>query len=200
MKAFVLSRIGRAIILLAAALLQAQETVPGHVKGLPNFHRVNQHIYRGGQPSADGLAALHKMGMKTVLDLRQPAERAAQEDRLLEAWGIKYINIPMPPLSAPTTESVEQALSVLNSSQAWPVFVHCRRGADRTGTVVACYRIQVEGFTNRQAIEEAEKLGLASFQTGKKHFILTWSPPPAGRSFPGLIPLVPAGATPNANR
>ena len=69
-----------------------------------------------------------------------------------------------------------------NSDKAWPVFIHCQRGADRTGTVIACYRILTQGWTNAQAMKEAESLGLASFQTGKKHFILGWNPPPPGRS------------------
>ncbi len=181
-----------ALVAAAGALLQAQQPVPDHVKGLPNFHQVNEHIYRGGQPSADGLAALRTMGVKTVLDLRPPAERGARENNLLEGWGLKYINIPMPALGAPTLESVQQALSVLNSDKAWPVFIHCQRGADRTGTVIACYRILTQGWTNAQAMKEAESLGLASFQTGKKHFILGWNPPPPGRSLDAAIPIVPA--------
>lgn len=180
------------LLLLAAALLQAQQPVPANVKGLPNFHRVNDHVYRGGQPTADGLAVLRDMGIKTVLNLRPSGEQNLNEEKLLKGWGITYLNISMPAVGAPTRESVAEALAVLNTEKDWPVFVHCLRGADRTGTVVACYRIQADGWTNQRAKDEAEGFGLASFQTGKKHFILTWEPPPAERSVGVVAPLAVA--------
>jgi protein tyrosine/serine phosphatase len=46
------------------------------------------------------------------------------------------------------------------------VFVHCRRGADRTGVVVAVYRVCVEGWTKEDAIAE--------MMTGGFHFHSSW--------------------------
>lgn len=191
-----------ASLALLGALLAAQQSAPNgtgvesaaveHIKGLPNFHRVNEHLYRGGQPSAEGLAALRDMGVKTVLNLRPPGEQTLNEENLLKSWGIQYINIPMPALGAPSRESVERALDILHSDKGWPVFVHCHRGADRTGTVVACYRMSHDCWTNSRALEEAQRFGLASVQTGKKHFILAWNPPLGGRCADHLIPLIPA--------
>lgn len=185
-------RLSYSLLLAAAVLLNAQSTVPGRAKGVPNFHRVNEHIYRGGQPSEAGLEALHAMGVKTVLDLRPTTERTVHEDKLLESRGMKYVNIPMPALGAPTLESVQNAIQVLTTDKAWPIFVHCQRGADRTGTVVACYRIQMEGWTSIRAMQEAEHLGLAPFQTGKKHFILSWNPPSGKGSIDSLVPVAPS--------
>lgn len=152
---------------IRAALEQTQ------VNGLHKFYRVDEHIYRSAQPSREGLQALPKLGIKTVIDLRGASERAS-ESELLGSMGIKYVNIPMPALGAPSLESVKQALALLIDQNAWPILVHCERGADRTGTVIACLRISQDGWSNQKALDEAKKLGLASIQTAKKHFILSW--------------------------
>jgi tyrosine-protein phosphatase SIW14 len=180
------------LLLVTAVFLRAQSAAPDYAQGLANFHQVNEHIYRGGQPSAAGLEALHAMGVKTVLDLRSRSDgHGASEQRMLESQGITYVNIAMPALGAPTPESISRALNLLLSDKAWPVFVHCQRGADRTGTVVACLRISNDCWTNGRALEEAERFGLATFQTGKKHFILAWGAPTSGHCLDHLIPLVP---------
>jgi protein tyrosine/serine phosphatase len=186
-------RLCRSLILVGAAVsLLAQSTAPEHAKGLPNFHAVNEHIYRGGQPTDLGLQALRAMGVRTVLDLRPGAERSAHEQELLQSLGIRYVNIPMPSLGAPNDESINKALTVLGSDAGWPVFVHCQRGADRTGTVVACYRMAAECWTPQRALEEAVRLGLEPFQTAKKHYILNWEHPLGERCLDHLLPMAPA--------
>jgi tyrosine-protein phosphatase SIW14 len=152
---------------IRAALEQTQ------VNGLHKFYRVDEHIYRSAQPSREGLQGLPKLGIKTVIDLRGASERAS-ESELLGSMGIKYVNIPMPSLGAPSIESVKQALALLVDQNAWPILIHCERGADRTGTVIACLRMSQDGWSNQKALDEAKRLGLASIQTAKKHFILNW--------------------------
>lgn len=152
---------------IRAALEQTQGN------GLHRFYRVDEHIYRSAQPSREGLQSLAKLGIKTVIDLRGANERAG-ESQLLESIGIKYVNIPMPALGAPSLESVKQALALLIDQNAWPILVHCEHGVDRTGTVIACLRISQDGWSNQKALDEAKRLGLASIQTAKKHFILNW--------------------------
>ena len=56
--------------------------------------------------------------------------------------------------------------ALLNDNSAWPVFVHCRRGADRTGTAIACYRIEHDHWTNQQALAEAKTFGMSSMEVG----------------------------------
>jgi tyrosine-protein phosphatase SIW14 len=152
---------------IRAALAQPQ------VAGLHRFYRVDEHIYRSAQPSREGLEALRKLGIKTVIDLRGDKDRSS-ESQLLESMGIKYVNIPMPALGAPTLASVKQAMALLVDQTAWPILIHCEHGVDRTGTVIACLRISQDGWSNQKALDEAKQLGLASIQTAKKHFILNW--------------------------
>ena len=66
---------------------------------------------------------------------------------------------------------VERALAIINDPANQPVFVHCKHGADRTGTVVAIYRITHDGWSSEQALHEAKKYGLSWIQFGMKDFI-----------------------------
>jgi protein-tyrosine phosphatase len=169
-----------------AALEQPQ------VKGLHRLYRVNEHIYRSAQPTQEGLESLPALGIKTVIDLRGPSERSG-EAQLLESLGIKYVNIPMPPMGSPSVESVKQALALLDDERNWPILVHCKHGVDRTGTVIACFRISEEGWSNQRALDEARLRGLAPTQTAKKHFILNWPAPATGNSQPAHVGQVKSG-------
>jgi tyrosine-protein phosphatase SIW14 len=55
--------------------------------------------------------------------------------------------------------------------------VHCRRGADRTGTVIACYRITHDGWSNRKALQEATSYGMSWIEFGMQRYVLAFQPP-----------------------
>jgi protein tyrosine/serine phosphatase len=82
-------------------------------------------------------------------------------------------------MSAPSAADVEKVMALFNSSDAGPVFVHCRRGADRTGTVVACYRISHEGWDNAKALKEARTNGMSWIETAMQHYVLRYKAPTA---------------------
>ena len=174
------------------------------VSGIPNFHQVNESIYRGGQPSNQAWPGLAKLGVKTVIDLRRVKEHdTGAEARAVEAAGMRYVNIPMNGIVAPTSEQVVKVLGLLDSG---PVFVHCRRGADRTGTVIACYRMRHDGWNNETAFKEAKSLGMSWVEFGMKQYIMAYRTPadhgPAGQvaaasvSDQQPVALKPAGVTP----
>jgi tyrosine-protein phosphatase SIW14 len=142
------------------------------ITGVENFHQVNDHIYRGAQPSDAGFQSLAKLGVKTVIDLRETDSRSALEKKAVEGDGMRYINIPLHGMSAPSPADVEKVIALFNDSSAGPVFVHCRRGADRTGTVVACYRIAHDGWENTKALSEAKADGMSRIEIAMQHYVM----------------------------
>lgn len=140
-------------------------------KPLPNFYRVNDVLYRGGQPTVDGLKRLLQLGVKTIVNLRDSDDRAGAEEAVALAAGFRYFNLPLGSFHRPSNERVAEILSVINASENQPVFVHCNRGADRTGTIVAIYRIANEGWTGDQAKEEAKRFGLGFWQVRMKDYV-----------------------------
>jgi tyrosine-protein phosphatase SIW14 len=164
---------------IAALFVAAAFTLAGQDSGLPNFVTVSDQILRGGQPSDDGFKKLAERGVKTVVDLRWVDEHSIpHEKQIVETDGMRFVSIPMKGIGAPTQEQVSKALSVLEDHDSWPVFVHCRRGSDRTGTVLACYRIAHDHWQNQKALEEAKTYGLSSFERAMRSFIQHYQPGP----------------------
>jgi tyrosine-protein phosphatase SIW14 len=161
------------VILLAQAILYAAGPPAPHVR---NFGELNDHLYRGGTPSAVGLEELHALGVKVIVDLRSSGEGTDVESQQVHKLGMKYVNVPLGAWSAPTQAQLEQILPYLFRSDTEPVFIHCRRGKDRTGTVLACYRIQHDNWNNRRALAEAESYGISRVERGMRSYILHFTP------------------------
>jgi uncharacterized protein (TIGR01244 family) len=140
-------------------------------KELPNFHQVNENLYRGAQPQRGGVKKLSELGVKTVINLRGASDETRKEQAEAEASGMRYFNIPMSALGRPTDEQVERAMAIIDARENWPVFIHCQRGADRTGVIIATYRILRNQWTGEQAIAEAKRFGMARIQFRKKGYI-----------------------------
>jgi len=178
-----LHRWGLAVMALALSLpaspahVETTGKVPSivAVPGIPNFHQVNEHVLRGGQPAAESWPSLARLGVKTVIDLRREDEHStAEEAQAVGAAGMNYVNVPMRGMSSPTNEQIVKVLSLLNDDSSGPVFVHCRRGADRTGTVIACYRIGHDQWDNQKALKEAKVMGMSMWERAMQHYVLDY--------------------------
>lgn len=141
---------------------------------LPNFMKVDDHVFRGAQPTEQGILALAKLGIKTIVDLREVDERWTAEENIVKAAGMNYVNVPMRGMSSPTNEQIVKVLSLLTADSSGPVFVHCRRGADRTGTVIACYRIGHDQWDNQKALKEAKVMGMSMWERAMQHYVLDY--------------------------
>ncbi len=165
-----------AVLLLALALPSGPAFAASQDAGIPRFYQVNEQIYRGGQATDEGFRSLAKLGIKTIIDLRESGERAGSEKKVVEAAGMRYVNVPMQGMHRPSDEQISQVLAILNDSSAGPVFVHCRRGADRTGTVIAVYRVAHDRWQNQKALEEARAIGMSWIEFSMQSYILGYRP------------------------
>ncbi len=166
-----------AALILSICPLAASDVYAPHVR---HFAEVDDAIYRGGEPSEAALRELAALHVKLVIDLREKGAGTKQEKAEVEALGMQYRNIPLPSLAAPGVKQIDAVLALLSNQADLPVFVHCWRGKDRTGTVVACYRIRYDGWTNKEALREASHHGLSYAERGMRSFIL---------HFPAMNPL-----------
>ena len=160
-------------ILWVAALLasaaQAQSVLPS--ADLPKFVKVSDSLYRGAQPTEEGFQRLKELGIKTIINLRAEDELGFSEKEAVERLGLRYHNVALPGLSRPGDEQVARVMGIIEAPENGPVFIHCRRGSDRTGTIAAIYRISHEGWTADQALTEAKRYGLSWAEFGMRRYI-----------------------------
>ncbi len=120
------------------------------LEGVPNLHRINERLYRSAQPTAVGFRAVESLGVGTVLNLRQyhdDDDEATGIDMVLKH---RWVNTS----DFGDTEMLDalQTIATANS----PVLVHCWHGADRTGTVIALYRMVCQSWSREQALDELQ--------------------------------------------
>lgn len=127
-----------------------------HEPGLPNLGQVSPSLLRGGQPTEDGIRRLAELGVQIVVNLRRETFPDAGEKSLVEALGMRYVAIPMHGLWTPTDQEVAAFLLLLREHSDKRVFVHCRRGAERTGVAVAAARIALSGWRPADALAEMD--------------------------------------------
>ncbi|MHC4694858.1 MAG: fused DSP-PTPase phosphatase/NAD kinase-like protein [Planctomycetota bacterium] len=149
-----------------AALLTDREWAQRlEVPGVENLHKVSDELYRGAQPTRKGMQQLKELGVKTIVNLRS---FHSDRDEIGDT-GLSYEHIYMKTWHA-EDEEVERFLKIVTDEKRTPAFVHCQRGADRTGTMCAIYRVAVQDWSKDEAIEEMTKGGFG-FYSGWKNLI-----------------------------
>src|SRR5262249_13618857 len=134
---------------------------------ISNFERVNSTLLRGGLPHDKGLEALSSAGVKTIINLRLPGDGASGEERKVKDLGMQYVHVPLG-FSAPEPEAISDVLRIIADKNKQPVFIHCRQGADRTGMIVAIYRMLVDNWNFKDAYAEMRKHHFKPFLLGMK--------------------------------
>jgi len=160
------------VLLTLPTLLVAEPIVSK--KDIPRFQKIADGFYRGGQPEKNGFALLKQTGIKTVINLRQEND----EEQIVRGLGMNYIHLPMSISvgSKISDAAIAKYFEVLNNPDNFPVFVHCRRGADRTGAMVGFYRIAAQGWTGSRAYTEARNVGMRWWYRGLKKQLEVFQP------------------------
>lgn len=116
-----------------------------------NFYKVTDGIYRGDRPTPNDLKDLQSRGIKTLLDLEffYTDRYAIAESKT----SFKFLHVRMNPWHI-EDEDIVEALNILTDKNNYPIYIHCKHGSDRTGVVIAMYRIVVQGWSKEDAIAE----------------------------------------------
>ena len=138
-------------------------------RGVAYAAEVAPGLYRGGQPSAEGVAWLKSKGFKTVLNLRH--YHGDSEKQLVESVGMRYERIALTSWGAPSPEQVARFLQIVRDPTMRPLYVHCQHGVDRTGAMMAVYRMEEEGWSNPQAFAEMEYFDAHSIWRDLREFV-----------------------------
>ena len=165
---------------VSPALLNAAESrITRAAITIDNFGEINPAYFRGAQPEGGQYSSLASFGIKTVIDLQKDFN--ADEQRLVEAAGMKFVRIPMTTRVPPTTEQIDSFLRLVNDPANQPVYVHCAGGKHRTGVMTAVYRMTQNGWTSDQAFKEMKsyKFGMDFLHPEFKRFVYAFRAEPA---------------------
>jgi protein tyrosine phosphatase (PTP) superfamily phosphohydrolase (DUF442 family) len=140
----------------AACLTTGAPVAPAtsSVRGISNFGQVTPLLFRGGQPTSEGYRELKQMGIDTVVSFRHEKGENSLERRAVEGLGMRFVSLPWHAWDGPTDQQVSQFFSVLHSSPHSKMFIHCQQGRDRTGTMVALYRVAIDHWCPSSAVAE----------------------------------------------
>jgi len=119
--------------------------------------KVSDGIYRG--PRLDDLNELESLKIHTILNLEDNSEAIKKENEAAEQLGMVVINIPMSGISRPKPADLSRAVKIIEDQASRPIYVHCLHGRDRTGFVIAAYKIIHNGWTVEKAYQEAVEKG-----------------------------------------
>ncbi len=119
-----------------------------------NLYLIEDGFYRGAQPSAAGFQELATLGVRSVLDLAG----GAGDGQVVRDGSVKLFHVPMSAWGL-HDDLVLQALRIMIDPQNRPLMIHCQHGADRTGALVALYRVVAQGWSKEQAVREMSRGG-----------------------------------------
>src|SRR6202166_4623222 len=138
--------------------LQSNVDTPSAVIGkplIPDFAEVSPTLYRGAQPRKHGFETLAKMGVQIVVDLRGDRDGERKE---VTGLGMQYVPMHWE-CSFPKDRTFADFLTLIRKNPGKKIFVHCRVGDDRTGMMIAAYRMAEEGWSPKQAMKEMTEYG-----------------------------------------
>lgn len=154
---------------------------------IANFAQVDAGIFRGARPeNVRAMRELKALGVKTVIDLQggditnstfgwvagllEPGEYAtwiAYEKENVEALGMKFLNVPINSLNSVNEKQgygLGRAVALMKDPNNLPVYVHCEHGIDRTGLLIALYRVYHQNWTRQAAYDEMVTMGHGYFR------------------------------------
>jgi protein tyrosine phosphatase (PTP) superfamily phosphohydrolase (DUF442 family) len=152
------------VMLLGASLWARGASPPAFLSlpGVPNLVRVDDRLWRGAEPNDAGYRELAAGGVTTVVDLAA-ADGPDRDDALLAELGVLEVELPVTDGGIPSRGQVARFLEVVRSTPG-RVFVHCRAGVGRTGTMAAAYLVAMGRTSATEALRRTLAVGPPSLE------------------------------------
>jgi protein tyrosine/serine phosphatase len=160
-------------------------------------------LYRSGQLTAEGFAdTVARFGIRTIVNVQDdypdPAietsyfkRTTVRESELCRRLGVRFVFIAPDLISrrlipAHRPVAIEQFLAVMDDPANYPVLLHCRAGLHRTGVLTTIFRMEYQGWSHRDALEELRRNGFGEYPSTAandyiKQYLLSFQP---GRRLP----------------
>jgi protein tyrosine/serine phosphatase len=122
---------------------------PIQLQGVANLYRVTDYLYRSEQPTAEGMKNLERMGMRTIIDLKV----IESDSDVIRGTGLHLEELSVKPWHI-EHENVVRVLQIIRKRENGPFLIHCWKGEDRVGVMIAMFRIIEQGWTKDEAIQE----------------------------------------------
>jgi protein tyrosine phosphatase (PTP) superfamily phosphohydrolase (DUF442 family) len=143
------------MLLLSSSVAPAVDVYDELKSKIVRFDKVDENLYRGSQPAMEDFALLKAFGIKKVINFRTEPEWIEKEKKVVEGLGMEYISIPWFIYKPYREDVVSEFFSAIKNKDTAPVFFHCKRGADRTGTIAGICKIKKEGISAEEAYRYA---------------------------------------------
>lgn len=117
---------------------------------MQNWYKVDDLVYRSEQPDDKGMQELARFGIKRVLNLRN---FHSDDDELKDSGESMTLYRVAMQAEGITDSEIIAALKVIMEEET-PILIHCWHGSDRTGTVIALYRIIFQNWSRQAALDE----------------------------------------------
>jgi tyrosine-protein phosphatase SIW14 len=147
-------------------------------------------VYRSGQMSVDGFTtAIRLYGLRTIINFQDEypdpdlpltpwSWTTIKESELCRQLGVRYLWMPPDLIArrcipAERPRTLDRFLKLMDDPATYPVLLHCRAGLHRTGVMVAAYRMEYEGWSQGQALEELRDNGFTLWQSTSANDYIT---------------------------
>jgi tyrosine-protein phosphatase SIW14 len=132
---------------------------PIELPGVPNLHRVTARLYRSGQPTAEGFSRLERqLHIRTVVNLHDEGP----DEAIAPPGHLKFVHIPINSFRVFSNHEEKLVLAlheIRRGLRRGKVLVHCTYGKDRTGAVMAAWRMVEQNWSADRAIREMNEGG-----------------------------------------
>lgn len=158
------------LLLIFALISQSFNATAGTSVPIARFGMVSPDLYRGSRPTEANLQELRELGVKTDLDLEDDVNAIASELQWAEQAGLQFVSQPMSSFWEPNDTRVDQVFEVLRDPKNYPIYIHCKEGRDRTGTIVGIYRVLDQEWKPEAAYQEMLDYGFHPYMIFMRHF------------------------------